>query len=323
MADHRKRWFTQIIQSALSEDLVAPRMILGHVTPEVMANHLPPALMSEILAKSLSAGAMRPELVLRTLNPELLAEHIPPEVLWGCIAEAGAEAGMNEADGGAVGPLRRFLEAAIASGLDYGMISEEDVLVELTPEHLAQHLPVGLKAELLRACFEADSVDPELVVRTLGVANLAEQMPIPELWRVVSAAGIRAAGGDDGDGARASSNFAIPEVSPVREPPREPPREEPSAPPGHDDITRNAVPADNLQVDLEAPIAIDPPATTEEPARRKPNRRITGAGATTRRRSSRPAGKAAHRAGTDSGDAEIEVVDETDVLLTPPDSKTK
>lgn len=318
MADHRKRWFTQIIHSALDADLVAPRMILGHVTPEVMANHLPPALMSDILTKSLSAGAMRPELVLVTLNPELLAEHIPPEILWACIAEAGTEAGMEEADGGSVGPLRRFLEAAIASGLDYGMVSEAEVLIELTPEVLARYMPVELKAELLRACFESDSVNPELVVRTLGVNNLAEHSPIPELWRIVSTAGRRAAGADDGDGRASGSTFAIPEVKPVREPRRV---EDPRAP-AHDDITRNAVPADNLDVevaDIDAPIAVDPPD------RRKPNRRATGAGATTRRRSSppRPKGKSNHRASTEvgaEGSSDIEVVDETDVLLTPPGS---
>lgn len=317
MGDHHKRWFTQIIQSALSEDLVAPRQILNHVTPEVMANHLPPALMSEILTKSLSAGAMRPELVLKTLNPELLADHIPPETLWACIAEAGTEAGMEEAEGGSVGPLRRFLEAAIASGLDYGMVSEEEVLVELTPEVLAKHLPVPLKAELLRACFEADSVNPELVVRTVGVNNLTEHSPIPELWRIVSTAGRRAAGAEDGDG-RASGDFSIPEVKPVREPKRV---EDPS-PPSYDDITRNAVANDGIEVDIDAPIAVDPPGT--DSGRRKPNRRATGAGATSRRRARGKSGPPSARAATEvgaEGSSDIEVVDETDVALTPPGGK--
>lgn len=304
MADHRKRWFTQIIQSALEEDLVGPKKVLEHVTPEVMANHLPPALMSEILSKSLSAGAMRAELVLATLNPELMAEHIPHEVLWACIAEAGSEAGMEDGSGG-VGPLRRFLEAAIASGLDYGMVSEDEVLRELTPEILAECLPVSLKAALLRACFEADKVDPELVVRTLGVASLAEHSPIPELWKIVSAAGLRAAGALDAGGKSPDKLFSIPEVTP---PPREPRHVEDPEPPGFDDITRNAVPADSIASsvgDIDAPIAVDPPDD-----RRKPNRRVTGAGATSRRRSRR--GVAA--------DGEIDVVEETDVRLTPPGS---
>lgn len=307
MADHRKRWFTQIIQSAMEEELVGPRKVLEHVTPEVMANHLPPSLMSEILSKSLSAGAMRPDLVLATLNPEKLAEHVPHEILWSCLAEAGSEAGMEDGSGG-VGPLRRFLETAIASGLDYGMVSEEEVLVELTPEILAEYLPVPLKAALLRACFEAEKVDPELVVRTLGVGSLAEHSPIPELWKIVSAAGLRAAGAVDGAGKSPDKMFSIPEVKAA---PREPKPVDDPDPPGHDDITRNTVPADNVD-GLDAPIAVDPPGDD----RRKPNRRVTGAGATSRRRSRRET--ASHRAVTESGDAEIEVVEETDVRLSPP-----
>jgi hypothetical protein len=162
------------------------------------------------------------------------------------------------------------------------------------------------------------------VVRTLGVANLAEHSPIPELWRIVSAAGRRAAGDDGyGHGARASDKlFSIPEVKPVREPVREPKRVTDPAP-GFDDITRNAVPADNLGVDLDAPIAVDPP----DDDRRKPNRRITGAGATSRRRAASVTGKtkgANHRSPTEVGDVgEIEVVDETDVLMPPPGTGTK
>ena len=306
MADHRKRWFTQIIQSALDEDLVSPRKVLAHVTPEVMANHLPPALMSEILARSLSAGAMRPELVLATLTPELLADHVPHQILWECLAEAGSEAGMEDGSGG-VGPLRRFLEAAIASGLDYGMVSEDEVLVELTPEILAEYLPISLKAILLRACFEAEKVDPELVVRSLGVAALAEHTPIPELWKIVSAAGARAAGIRDLDG-KVPETFSIPAVTAPREPEPEPP--------AFDDVTRNTVPADNDGIEVAADSMDDD--------RRKPNRRITGAGATSRRRSRRESvlpGTAPHRASTEPGD--IEVVEETDVRIPPGSNGSK
>lgn len=83
------------MRSALDEDILTPEEIVARVGPEVMASHLPPALMSQLLSKSLSAGAMKPEHVVSVLNPEILCEHIPHELIWECIAEAADRAGMT------------------------------------------------------------------------------------------------------------------------------------------------------------------------------------------------------------------------------------
>ncbi len=93
--DARQRWFSQIFQSGLEFEIFGPSEILDHVTPEVMANHLPPAVMSQVLQLSLSAGAMTPEGVLETVNPDLLARHIPHEVLWKCVVEAAEKSGIT------------------------------------------------------------------------------------------------------------------------------------------------------------------------------------------------------------------------------------
>ena len=96
MSDERQRWFSQILQSGLESEILGPAEVIDHVTPEGMANHLPPEVMSRVLQLSLAAGAMTPEGVLETLNPELLAEHIPHEVLWQCVAAAAETAGFNK-----------------------------------------------------------------------------------------------------------------------------------------------------------------------------------------------------------------------------------
>jgi hypothetical protein len=94
----RQRWFSQVLQSGLELDIFGPGQVLAHVTPEIMANNLPPDIMSQVLQASLSAGAMTPERVLETLSPELLAEHIPHEVLWDCVAAAAERAGFTKND---------------------------------------------------------------------------------------------------------------------------------------------------------------------------------------------------------------------------------
>ena len=93
--DQRKAWFTNIVKSGLDHQIFNPADVLAHATPDVLANHLPPELLSKVLAASLAAGAMTPERVLETVTPEMLALHLPHEVLWACIAAAAARAGVT------------------------------------------------------------------------------------------------------------------------------------------------------------------------------------------------------------------------------------
>jgi hypothetical protein len=97
MSDPRQAWFARMMESGLEHSIFAPSDVLAHATPDVLATHLPPELLSKILASSLAAGAMTPERVLETLTPELLARHLPHEVLWACIAAAAARAGVTGA----------------------------------------------------------------------------------------------------------------------------------------------------------------------------------------------------------------------------------
>ena len=94
MSDARQTWFAQIMASGLEQRIMEPKHVLEHATPEVLAAHLPPALMSQVLQASLAAGSMTPERILETVTPDIMAEHIPHDVLWSCISEAAQRAGI-------------------------------------------------------------------------------------------------------------------------------------------------------------------------------------------------------------------------------------
>jgi hypothetical protein len=98
--DGRRRWFASIIQAGLDERIFSPDEVLAHVTPDVMAHHLPPAVLGAVLESSLAAGAMTPDRVLQTLTADLLAQHIPHDLLWRCVAEAAVRAGLTRSPGG-------------------------------------------------------------------------------------------------------------------------------------------------------------------------------------------------------------------------------
>jgi hypothetical protein len=86
-----------MVESGLENNIFAPSDVLQHATPDVLANHLPPELLSKVLASSLAAGSMTAERVLETVTPQLLAQHLPHDVLWACIAAAAARAGVTGA----------------------------------------------------------------------------------------------------------------------------------------------------------------------------------------------------------------------------------
>jgi len=92
--DQRQAWFARVMESGLENQIFQPSDVLAHATPDVLASHLPPELLSKILASSLAAGTMTPERVLETVTPDLLAKHLPHDVLWACVTAAVARAGV-------------------------------------------------------------------------------------------------------------------------------------------------------------------------------------------------------------------------------------
>jgi len=95
MTDAQQRWFAEMMESGLQHKIFVPKDVLAHATPEVLANHLPADLMSQVLQASLSAGAMTAERVLETVTPQVMAEHLPHDVLWRCIASAAQKVGVT------------------------------------------------------------------------------------------------------------------------------------------------------------------------------------------------------------------------------------
>jgi hypothetical protein len=94
---------------------------------------------------------------------------------------------------------RRFLSTAIASALDFEVMSPEDVIRHITMDVLAHHLPVSLKERLLTAALDADVMNAMLVLDTLGVDALAEHAPAHLLWECIAAAAAQSLGKSSSD----------------------------------------------------------------------------------------------------------------------------
>ena len=88
----REKWFAIVLAAALDNNILQPEDVLKQVTPEVLATHLPPDVMSNVLAASLSTGLMNAEVILRTAGPDVLSRYVPSDVIWATIEAAAARA---------------------------------------------------------------------------------------------------------------------------------------------------------------------------------------------------------------------------------------
>jgi len=91
-------------------------------------------------------------------------------------------------------PRQKFLEHALAVGLDCGTITTADVTKHCSPEVLAQNLPPDLKMKLLQACLDAPKMDADLIVDVIGTQAFAENIPMNVVWKCVADAAARALG---------------------------------------------------------------------------------------------------------------------------------
>lgn len=97
-SEARQRWFAQILKAGLEESIFGPAHLMSHLTPELLAEHLPAEVMSRVLSTALQSGTMTPEGILASATPEVLSQHLPHDVLWACVTEAAERAGLSQTD---------------------------------------------------------------------------------------------------------------------------------------------------------------------------------------------------------------------------------
>jgi hypothetical protein len=85
-----KAFFVDALTAALDLNIGTPDDVLRHVTPDVLAKHLPRPLWARLLTACLGASRVDSRLVVETIGLPNLCEHVPASMIWACIAEIGA-----------------------------------------------------------------------------------------------------------------------------------------------------------------------------------------------------------------------------------------
>jgi len=87
-----KAFFVATLQSALDLGIATPDDVIRHVTPDVLATHLPRPLWARLLTACLGAPRVDAQLVVETIGVPNLCEHVPAQIIWGCIEEVAQRA---------------------------------------------------------------------------------------------------------------------------------------------------------------------------------------------------------------------------------------
>ncbi len=87
-----KGFFVAALSSALDLGIAVPEDVLRHVTPDVLAAHLPRPLWARLLTACVGAPRVDAQLVVETIGVPNLCEHVPAQIIWGCLQEIGLRA---------------------------------------------------------------------------------------------------------------------------------------------------------------------------------------------------------------------------------------
>jgi hypothetical protein len=87
-----KGFFVTALSSALELGLATSEDVLHHVTPDVLATHLPRPLWARLITACVGASRVDATLVVETIGVPNLCEHVPLTILWTCISEIGTRA---------------------------------------------------------------------------------------------------------------------------------------------------------------------------------------------------------------------------------------
>lgn len=85
-----KAFFVDALGGALELGIGTPEDVLRHITPDVLATHLPRPLWARLLTACLGAPRVDARLIIETIGIPNLCEHVPSPLVWACLAEMGA-----------------------------------------------------------------------------------------------------------------------------------------------------------------------------------------------------------------------------------------
>ncbi len=184
--DEAAQWIGGLLARGLESAIVSPSDILAVVTPKLLAEHLPPTVMAEVLSTALGKGSMSPESVLDVAGPLVLAAHVPAELLWKVVTMGVHGSGLHKSGHQTTAAQSTFLSDSLGAALEDKLINPDELIYHATPAVLCASLPIAKQTALLEAGLASKTMTPQLIVDTVTVEGLAKHLPSHVLWAVIA-----------------------------------------------------------------------------------------------------------------------------------------
>jgi hypothetical protein len=113
-----KAFFVTALGGALELGIASHDDVLRHVTPDVLAQHLPRPLWARLLTACVGAPKVDATLVVETIGVSNLCEHVPTAIIWALVADVAARS-LGNAQPVHKGPV------ALASSSAAGPVNEK------------------------------------------------------------------------------------------------------------------------------------------------------------------------------------------------------
>src|SRR5687768_6245421 len=85
-------FFVDALGGALALGLATPDDVMKHVTPDVLAQHLPRAQWAKLIAACLAAPKVDAKLVVETIGIAELSANVPAALLWNIVQDVAQRA---------------------------------------------------------------------------------------------------------------------------------------------------------------------------------------------------------------------------------------
>src|SRR5215211_3702298 len=99
-----KEFLVSALGSALELGIGTADDVLKHVTPDVLAQHLPRPLWARLITACLGASKVNAQLVVDTVGIPNLCEHVPHRIMWSVVADIGARS-LGKSTGAVATPI--------------------------------------------------------------------------------------------------------------------------------------------------------------------------------------------------------------------------
>ena len=203
-----KSFFVAALQSALDNGVAQNEDLVRHVTPELLAAHLPRPLWARLLTACLGAPNVDATLVVETIGVPNLCEHIPTTVMWTCLAEIGARSLGGELP--AFKP--RLLPTATPPPISLAAPPPENVPVKTPPPPPPPAMGPGIPAAPMKEALADVFADLERDENTVAAPPSA---PPPSRSRTPTGSGNRFRASNTGIGRLAQPAASAPGMTPV------------------------------------------------------------------------------------------------------------